>query len=105
MPIGVKGSSTELIQSTYSTTAATSTRILAENSARTEFRLKAYEGNTYPIYVGKDSLVSTTDYIEIIPPGFVFADSGDQLTVYRGELWGHSAAVDQALLVQEMIRK
>lgn len=98
-------SRTELTTSTYSTTAATSTRILAENPARTEFRLKAYEGNAYPIYVGKDSNVSTTDYMEIIPPGYVFSDSGDQLTIYRGELWGHSAAIDQALLVQEMIKK
>lgn len=102
--MSVEGSSTEHTRTLYNPTT-TAIILLRANKKRTEYKVVAWEGNNYRIYIGKNSRVSATNYYEVIPPGHTLVDSGDQLTIYRGEVWAIAAGIDQAVWVEEMIKK
>lgn len=86
------------------TIGTTAVIILRANKKRTEYRVTADPVNSYRIFVGKNADAGNTP-IARIPAGHTLVDSGNQDTIYRGELWGVADGTGQLIVVEEMIKR
>lgn len=84
------------------TVGTSAVQIMSENPKRTEYRIRPSMTNTHSIYLGYDSKVSATAYVERVDPGFTFEDSGEVYTVYKGPVWLLGGAAGQSVDVFEV---
>jgi hypothetical protein len=100
--VSVAGSPNISVKQTW-TIGTSAQKVLNENKNRAEYFVVTPISNAANVYHGYDNLV-TSSSLDIITPGGKLEDTGDWITIHRGEVWLIADAAGQSVTVTEIVK-